>query len=138
MLVDLALLFPLVRYNSPQWRDSPLITKGDPPALPGRQQKFDSSSNHAPRSTDEVLNMSRQAHERNSVDGPARERLNNTRIDPEKNAESALRHTQSELYWGARGRLQAAHLSGPRSVPDAALSGSTLKAPGSAGGYLPA
>jgi ubiquinone/menaquinone biosynthesis C-methylase UbiE len=37
---------------------------------------------------------------------------------------------------GARGRLQAAHLSGPRSVPDAASSGPTLKAPGSAGGYL--
>src|SRR5215470_13251732 len=25
-----------------------LITKGDPPALPGRQQKFDSSGGHAP------------------------------------------------------------------------------------------
>ncbi len=37
---------------------------------------------------------------------------------------------------GARGRLQAAHLSGPRSVPDAASSGPTLKAPGCAGGYL--
>jgi len=58
-------------------------------------------------------------------------------IDPEKNAESALEHAQLEPYWGARGRLQAAHLSGPRSsVPDAASSGPTLKAPGSAGGYL--
>ena len=37
---------------------------------------------------------------------------------------------------GVDGRLQAAHLSGPRSDPDAALSGSYLKAPGSAGGYL--
>src|SRR5262245_19300409 len=35
-----------------------LITKGDPPALPGRQQKFDSSCNHAPGSTDEILNVS--------------------------------------------------------------------------------
>jgi hypothetical protein len=34
------------------------------------------------------------------------------------------------------GRLQAAHLSGPRSDPDAASSGPKLKAPGSAGGYL--
>jgi hypothetical protein len=33
-------------------------------------------------------------------------------------------------------QLPAAHLSGPRSVPDAASSGPTLKAPGSAGGYL--
>jgi hypothetical protein len=34
------------------------------------------------------------------------------------------------------GRLQAAHLSGPRSDPDAASSGTKLKAPGSAGRYL--
>jgi ABC-2 type transport system ATP-binding protein len=34
------------------------------------------------------------------------------------------------------GRLQAAHLSGPRSDPDAASSGIKLKAPGFAGGYL--
>jgi hypothetical protein len=37
---------------------------------------------------------------------------------------------------GGDGRLQAAHLSGPRSDPDAAPSGPKLKAPGSAGGYL--
>jgi hypothetical protein len=34
------------------------------------------------------------------------------------------------------GRLQAAHVSGPRSGPDTASSGSALKAPGSAGGCL--
>src|SRR5215471_19984135 len=48
----------------------------------------------------------------------------------------AMSGGQSVGLTGVDGRLQAAHLSGPRSDPDAALSGSYLKAPGFAGGYL--
>ena len=44
--------------------------------------------------------------------------------------------TRNGSFVGGEGRLQAAHLSGPRSDPDAASSGPNLKAPGSAGGYL--
>jgi hypothetical protein len=47
-----------------------------------------------------------------------------------------LRHAAIRALAVVGGRLQAAHLSGPRSDPDAASSGPELKAPGSAGGYL--
>jgi hypothetical protein len=44
--------------------------------------------------------------------------------------------TRNRSLLGTRGRLQAAHLSGPRSVTDAASSGPTLKAPGLCRGIL--
>src|SRR3974390_1150496 len=107
-------------------------TKGDPPALPGRQQKFDSSCKRVPRSNGEVRNASSprtKFHRWTGVRASEQyQGLIQRRILP--------CDTRNGSFVGGEGRLQAAHLSGPRSDPDAASSGPNLKAPGSAGGYL--
>jgi hypothetical protein len=91
--------------------------------------------------TDETLNASRKAHER--IWSMTCEAPEPTIADAEyhegviRRGIVNLRCTRGKTgLTGVEGRLQAAHLSGPRSDPDAALSGSYLKAPGSAGGYL--
>ena len=91
--------------------------------------------------TDETLNASREAHER--IRSMTSEAPEPTVADREYHEGVIprglvnLRCTRGKTgLTGLDGRLQAAHLSGPRSDPDAALSGSYLKAPGFAGGYL--
>jgi hypothetical protein len=88
---------------------------------------------------DETLNASREAYERIR---PMTCEAPEPKIDDAEYHEGVIRIGIVNLrctpgktgLTGVVGRLQAAHLSGPRSDPDAALSGSYRKAPGFAGG----
>ena len=90
---------------------------------------------------DETLNASREAYERIR---PMTCEAPEPKIDDAEYHEGVIRRGIVNLrctrgktgLTGVVGRLQAAHLSGPRSDPDAALSGSYRKAPGFAGGLL--
>jgi hypothetical protein len=124
---------PMVPFRS---EASSLITREIPRLCRGGSRSLTVPAIGAPRSTDEVRTRppSTRTKFRRWTGGRASEQYQG--LIQRRISESALRHGQWELCWGCEGRLQAAHLSGPRSDPDAASSGPNLKAPGSAGGYL--
>jgi putative DNA primase/helicase len=129
-------------YNGTHWRfDETLITREIPRLCRGGSKSLTVPAVAPQAPTDETLNASRKAHER--IWSMTCEAPEPTIADAEyhegviRRGIVNLRCTRGKTgLTGVEGRLQAAHLSGPPSDPDAALSGSYLKAPGSAGGYL--
>jgi hypothetical protein len=118
---------------------TPLITREIPRLCRGGSKSLTIPAIPPQAPADETLNASGEVHERiRSMTCEAPEPT----IDDAEHHEGVIPRGIVNLRWTrgktgltrVDGRLQAAHLSGPRSDPDAALSGSYLKAPGSAGG----
>jgi hypothetical protein len=105
------------------------------------QQKFDGSGSHAEAPTMRLrTRAAKHTDEIPSMDVVrAYEQIGERRKDTTRDWRRILNWRCDTRQYGLAavdGCLQAAHRSGPRSDPDAASSGPTLKAPSSAGGYL--
>jgi len=105
--------------------DTDLITKGAPPALPGWQQKFDSSCNHPPgshRRNFEHEPPSTRTKFRRWTGVRAPEQTNDRRrtprgTNPEKNPEPALRHAPMRTSLGSTAAFRRLTYRGRAATP---------------------